>query len=167
MSKTTNNATINSVLASAKLSAIRKACNNVASLSNNASKDDKTLVSALVNAIQDERHIVELRDTTSCIMFIRDEHNNVLFNVYDTFRIQFTTQQAQKYKKELLKDERFYTFDYKQKQFISAKSKDISDFIDLCKYCYKAIDASEKTSATKKDTSTSATKKEQLQVANK
>lgn len=152
MSTTTNN----NALANVKLSALKKSCNLVASLAKDASKEDTVIVNALINAIQDEKHIVELRDTTSCVMFIRDEHKNVLFNVYDTFRIQFTTQQAKKYANELLKDERFYTFTYKQKDFISAKSKDISDFIDLCKYCYKAIDASEKTSAKATATETTA-----------
>lgn len=153
MKKTENNATINNALANVKLSALKKSCNLVATLAQDASKEDTTIVNALLNEIQDAKHIVELRDTTNCIMFVRDEHNNVLFNVYDTFRLQFTTQQAKKYASELLKDSRFYTFDYKQKQFISAKSKDINDFIDLCKYCYKAIDASEKatTTATKQE----------------
>lgn len=160
MKKTENNVTINNTLSNVKLSALKKSCNLVASLASDASKEDTALVNALINAIQDEKHIVELRDTTSCIMFIRDEHNNVLFNVYDSFRIQFTTIQAKKYEKELLKDSRFYTFDYKQKTFISAKSKDVNDFIDLCKYCYKAIDASEKASAK----TTSATKKAQAQA---
>lgn len=153
--KTTNN-----VLDNVKLSTLKKSCNLVATLAKDASKEDATIVNALLNEIQDEKHIVELRDTTSCIMFVRDEYNNVLFNVYDTFRIQFTTTQAKKYASELLKDSRFYTFDYKQKQFISAKSKDVNDFIDLCKYCYKAIDASEKASAK----TTSATKKAQAQA---
>ena len=131
-----------------KMSEVKKACNLVASLVDDASKEDKATVKNLIDAIQDEKHIVELRNTTNCILFVRDEHSNVLFNVYDTFRLQFTTQQAKKYKSELLKDDRFYTFTYKQKEFISAKSKDINDFIDLCKYCYKAIDASEKASTT-------------------
>ena len=136
-----------------KMSEVKKACNLVASLVDDASKEDKAIVKNLIDAIQDEKHKIELRDTTNCIMFVRDEHNNVLFNVYDNFRIQFTTQQAKKYASELLKDDRFYTFTYKQKEFISAKSKDINDFIDLCKYCYKAIDASEKatTTATKQE----------------
>ena len=136
-----------------KMSEVKKACNLVASLVDDASKEDKAIVKNLIDAIQDDKHIVELRNTTNCIMFVRDEHKNVLFNVYDSFRIQFTTQQAKKYKDALLKDDRFYTFTYKQKEFISAKSKDINDFIDLCKYCYKAIDTSEKatTTATKQE----------------
>ena len=165
MNKKTNNATINNVLVDVKLSALKKSCKFVASLKDTASKEDTTLVNALLNEIQDAKHIVELRDTTSCVLFVRDEHNNVLFNVYDTFRIQFTTQQAKKYANELLKDSRFYTFDYNQKQFISAKSKDVNDFIDLCKYCYKAIDTSEK--ATTKTKATATEKAQSKKVVNK
>lgn len=174
MKKTTNNATINNALATMKTNEIKRVLRECASLQDTLATDfdakyfmcddeHKIILKELLSQIQDEKHVIELRDTTSCILFVRDEHNNVLFNVYDTFRIQFTTVQAKKYATELLKDERFYTFNYKQKEFISAKSKDINDFIDLCKYCYKAIDASEKASAK----TTSATKKAQVKVSNK
>ena len=170
MSRTTNNATINNAITTMKASDAKRQLRECASFidySNNdysaLSKEQKTLVDAFEKALNTENYHIVLKDTTSCVMFIVDEHNNTVFNVYDTFRIQFTTSQAKKYKSELLKNKQFATLMYKQNEFISAKSKDISNFIELVHYCYKAIDASEK-SASKH---TSASKKEQAQVANK
>lgn len=171
MTKNNSNVTTNNVLSTMKMSDIKKSLRESASMIdyeyNDYSlldKEHKQVVDAIESALSIEnKYSVVLKDTTSCVLFVVDEHEHTVFNVYDTFRIQFTTAQAKKYKSELLKDKRFYTHVYKNNEFISAKSKDINDFIDLCKYCYKAIETSEK-SASKR---TSASKKEQAQVVNK
>ena len=121
---------------------------------------DNETVNETEKALNTKNFHIELRDTTSCIMFVRDANNHTVFNVYDNFRIQFTKVNADKYEKELLKDNRFYTHIYKHERFISAKAKDVKDFINLCEYCYKCIAQYEKETVKATEKTTKAQKKE-------
>lgn len=148
MSKTTK--TTNNVLANVTLKELKLKLQEL----------NETIVDAIESELNNEKFHIELRDTTSCIMFIRDVNNNVVFNVYDNFRLQFTKVNADKYESELLKDERFYTFTYKNQRFISAKAKDTNDFINLCKYAYKCIENYQKALAKATEKKAKATEKQ-------
>lgn len=113
-------------------------------------RDEKT-VKRLERALNTKEFHIEIKDTTACTLFVLDKNENTVFNVYDLFRIQFTTKQAQKYRDKLLADNRFFEHIYKNKSFISAYAVDEKSFIELCKFCYKVVIESQMTTVVKKE----------------
>lgn len=110
---------------------------------------DEQTVKRITKALTTKEYHIEIKDTTACVLFVLDKNNNTVFNVYDLFRIQFTTKQAQKYSDKLLADNRFFEHTYKNKTFISAYAVDEKSFIELCKFCYKVVTESQVTTVKK------------------
>lgn len=133
---------------SKKLSAYKNACRECASLHDLASDIAKSLVNELTSAIQHDDFHVVCKDTTACALFIVDDNNNTVCNVYDCMRIQFTTVQARKHKDALLSDSRFYAHLYKNNEFISCKCSTFDEFVSAMQYVYTVYIDSKKQSTT-------------------
>lgn len=141
-----------------KMSDVRKACNMFASLATDADAETRRIASEIEKRLNTDNMHVVFKDTTSCVLFVVDANNNTVFNVYDTFRIQFTTKQVAKYRDALLANEKFAVRMYKQKEFIEARSASMKEFFENARFAYDVVLNAQRTTVEKVEDTQSVAK---------